>query len=49
MWIIVIVHSRVSNSLIPKLLRGEGTEQEPRERVMPAALRESMTLLERHG
>lgn len=44
MWIIVTLHSRVSKSLISKLLRGEGTAQEPRERVMPAAWRESMTV-----
>ena len=40
----VTIHPRLhNNSLIPKLLRGEGVVQETRERIMPAALRESMT------
>ena len=43
MWTRVTIHRRLSNSLLPKLLRGEGVVQEPGERVMPAALRESMT------
>ena len=43
-WTRVTIHPRLNNiSLMPKLLRGEGIVQEPRERVMPAALRESMT------
>lgn len=49
MWIIVIVHPRVSDSLIPKVLRGKGPVQEPRERVTLAAMRESIILLERYG
>ena len=42
----VTIHPRLhNNSPIPKLLRGEGVVQETRERIMPAALRESMTQL----
>ena len=45
-WTRVTIHPRLhNNSLIPKLLRGEGVVQETRERIMPAALRESMTQL----
>lgn len=48
MWIMVIIHPKVSNSLLPKLLWGVKTERNS-ERVMPAALRESMTLLKTHS
>ena len=45
-WARVTIHPRLhNNSRIPKLLRGEGVVQETRERIMPAALRESMTQL----
>lgn len=46
MWIMVTIHPKVSNSPIPKILGGERIVWELRERVMPAALRESVTVRE---
>lgn len=43
LWARVNIHPRLSNNLILKLLRGVEVVQEPRERVMAAALRESVT------